>query len=292
MLDTRDLMTFLAVIEEESFEAAARVLHVTPGAVSHRIKQLEESVGTLLVKRLLPTQVTSAGEVVLRLAQQVRMLQMDTRQELSEANSAVNARLTIALNDDSLSTWFLAAILPVIRAHDVSLDLRMGDHEHTNQLLRDGTAIAAITTDPKPVRGCVIKAIGAMRYKAVATREFQQEYFAQGFDEQGLERAPTILFDRQDTMTDRFCRQLFGQTFQMPVHYIPSSRSLIDAAIMGLGWCMAPEKLITEDCASGRLVELAPDQSLDIELFWQAFKLNTQLLKELTQSISISIDAG
>ncbi|AWY39877.1 ArgP/LysG family DNA-binding transcriptional regulator [Pseudomonas putida] len=290
MLDTRDLMTFLAVIEEESFEAAARVLHVTPGAVSHRIKQLEESVGTLLVKRLLPTQVTCAGEVVLRLAQQVRMLQMDTRQELSEANNTVNVRLTIALNDDSLSTWFLATIFPVIKAHDVSLDLRMGDHEHTNQLLRDGTAIAAITTDPKPVRGCVIKAIGAMRYKAVATRQFQEEYFPHGLTQQALERAPTILFDRQDTMTDRFCQQLFGQALQMPVHYIPSSRNLIEAAIMGLGWCMAPQKLVREECESGRLVELAPDQNLDIKLFWQAFKLNTHLLKELTRHIMISID--
>ncbi|MGL6242321.1 LysR family transcriptional regulator ArgP [Pseudomonas sp.] len=291
MLDTRDLMTFLAVIEEESFEAAAKVLHVTPGAVSHRIKQLEESVGTLLVKRMLPTQVTPAGEVVLRLAQQVRMLQMDTRQELSEANNTVNTRLTIALNDDSLSAWFLPAILPVIKAHDVSLDLRMGDHEHTNQLLRDGTAIAAITTDPKPVRGCEIKAIGAMRYKAVASRGFQQEYFAEGFTRQALERAPTILFDRQDTMSERFCQQLFGQSMQMPVHYIPSSRGLIEAAMMGLGWCMGPEKLIREACESGHLIELAPEHTLDIQLFWQAFKLNTQLLKELTKSITIPIDA-
>jgi LysR family transcriptional regulator (chromosome initiation inhibitor) len=291
MLDTRDLMTFLAVIEEESFEAAAKVLHVTPGAVSHRIKQLEESVGTLLVKRLLPTQVTPAGEVVLRLAQQVRMLQMDARQELSEANNTVNTRLTIALNDDSLSAWFLPAILPVIKAHDVSLDLRMGDHEHTNQLLRDGTAIAAITTDPKPVRGCEIKAIGVMRYKAVASRAFQQAYFAQGFTRQTLERAPTILFDRQDTMSERFCQQLFGQSLQMPVHYIPSSRGLIEAAMMGLGWCMAPEKLIREACESGHLIELAADHALDIQLFWQAFKLNTQLLKELTKSISIPVDA-
>lgn len=291
MLDTRDLMTFLAVIEEQSFEAAAKVLHVTPGAVSQRIKQLEESVGTLLVKRLLPTQVTPAGEVVLRLAQQVRMLQMDTRQELSEANNTVNTRLTIALNDDSLSAWFLPAILPVIKAHDVSLDLRMGDHEHTNQLLRDGTAIAAITTDPKPVRGCEIKAIGAMRYKAVASREFQQEYFAEGFTQQALERAPTILFDRQDTMSERFCQQLFGQSIQMPMHYIPSSRGLIEAAIMGLGWCMGPEKLIREGCESGHLIDLAPDHTLDIQLFWQAFKLNTQLLKELTKSISIPVDA-
>ncbi|MGE8154758.1 LysR family transcriptional regulator ArgP [Pseudomonas vancouverensis] len=291
MLDTRDLMTFLAVIEEESFEAAARVLHVTPGAVSHRIKQLEESVGTLLVKRLLPTQVTSAGEVVLRLAQQMRMLQTDARQELSEANSAVNARVTIALNDDSLSTWFLAAILPVIKAHHVSLDLRMGDHEHTNQLLRDGTAIAAITTDPKPVRGCAIKAIGTMRYKAVATPEFQKEYFPQGFTQQAVEQAPTILFDRQDSMTERFCLQLFGQSLQMPVHYIPSSRNLIEATNMGLGWSMAPEILIKDECESGLLVELAPEQTLDIQLYWQAFKLNTQLLKELTKSIAIPINA-
>jgi LysR family transcriptional regulator (chromosome initiation inhibitor) len=44
-LDPVQLATFQAVIEQGSFDAAARALHVTPSAVSQRIKALEQVVG-------------------------------------------------------------------------------------------------------------------------------------------------------------------------------------------------------------------------------------------------------
>lgn len=54
-MDAVQLATFQAVIEGGSFEAAARTLHVTPSAVSQRIKALEQAVGQVLVRRRTPS---------------------------------------------------------------------------------------------------------------------------------------------------------------------------------------------------------------------------------------------
>ena len=50
-MDAVHLATFESVVEEGSFEAAARALHVTPSAISQRIKALEQDVGQVLVRR-------------------------------------------------------------------------------------------------------------------------------------------------------------------------------------------------------------------------------------------------
>ncbi len=54
MLDYAALSALAAVVREGSFERAARALHVTPSAISQRIRLLEERVGCALVIRDQP----------------------------------------------------------------------------------------------------------------------------------------------------------------------------------------------------------------------------------------------
>jgi LysR family transcriptional regulator, chromosome initiation inhibitor len=65
------------VIELGSFDAAADRLHVTPSAVSQRIKALELRVGQVLVVREKPCTATSAGVPLLRFAAQTALLEAD-----------------------------------------------------------------------------------------------------------------------------------------------------------------------------------------------------------------------
>ena len=64
---------FAAVVEEGSFDAAAARLHVTPSAVSQRIKALEQRAGQVLVVREKPCSSTAAGVPLLRLAAQTML---------------------------------------------------------------------------------------------------------------------------------------------------------------------------------------------------------------------------
>src|SRR4051812_29563425 len=102
------LATFAAAVEAGTFEAAARQLQVTASAVSQRIKAMEQAAGQILLQRSTPVRPTPAGEAVMRLARQVRQLQADTARELAGGGARVT--LPLAVNADSLATWFLPVL--------------------------------------------------------------------------------------------------------------------------------------------------------------------------------------
>jgi LysR family transcriptional regulator (chromosome initiation inhibitor) len=170
--DLAQLRALEAAVEHGTFEAAARALHVTPSAVSQRLRALEVQTGRVLLVRSKPIRPTAAGETVLRLARQVALLASETSSALGDGD-AVDERpptLVVAVNADSLATWVLPALAPL--ATETCFHLRREDEGRTSDLLRSGEVIAAISSDADPVPGCVVRPLGSMRYAPVATQEF------------------------------------------------------------------------------------------------------------------------
>src|SRR5262245_9477090 len=133
-VDSTQLATLAAVVGEGSFEAAARSLHVTPSAVSQRIKALELAVGQVLIRRTKPCQATEAGRPLLRLAGQYALLE----REALAGGDPRRTRIAVVVNADSLATWFPDALAALAKRHPVCFDLREDDQDHTAELLRDG----------------------------------------------------------------------------------------------------------------------------------------------------------
>ena len=77
MLDYPALRAVAAVVQTGSFEKAARVLNVTPSAISQRVKQLEERLGAVLIERGSPCIATEQGEWLCRHMDNVGMLEGD-----------------------------------------------------------------------------------------------------------------------------------------------------------------------------------------------------------------------
>ena len=75
MLDYQSLFALAAVVREGSFERAARVLNVTPSAISQRIKGLEERLGQVVIHRGPPATGTPAGLRLMQHLDQVRLLE-------------------------------------------------------------------------------------------------------------------------------------------------------------------------------------------------------------------------
>ena len=82
MLDESLLAAIAAVAREGSFERAARVLHVTPSAVSQRVRLLEERIGAALIVRGQPCVPTEIGGRLCRHAALVSVLEAELRREL------------------------------------------------------------------------------------------------------------------------------------------------------------------------------------------------------------------
>lgn len=296
MIDGTLLATVAAVVREGSFERAARALHLTPSAVSQRIRLIEERVGTVLIVRGQPCTPTEAGTRLCRHAQTVALLEDELRRDLPalppEAGAARPVTLRIAINADSLATWFIPAMQDFCDTGLALLDVALDDQDQTRDWLSRGQVLAAVTSSAKPVQGCRSRKLGALRYGATASPAFVRRWFADGVTAQSLARAPSLVFDRNDRLQERWVRRVTRKDVPLPAHRLPSSQAFIDAALAGIGWGMNPLALVQPHLDAGRLVELLPQHPLDVPLYWQSARLPLPALERLGRSVADAAGRG
>lgn len=289
-IDPVALRTLATAVRLGTFEAAARELHVTPSAVSQRIKALETRVGRVLVHRVKPLEPTEAGHVLMRLDAQTELLEREAFAELvgetgADPEDAPYAAVPLAVNSDALYTWLVDALVEVQASHRVTFELIREDQTRTAERLRRGEVMAAVTSDPRPVPGCQVVRLGRMRYVAVATPAYVATHLADGVTVGALERAPMISFDRSDTLQTDFLRKITRRHLAPPTTWIPSVHEFDSAVRRGMGWGLLIEQHAREDVEDGRLVELAPGRHVDVPLFWQHWRLGSPLMTDLTDAV-------
>jgi LysR family transcriptional regulator (chromosome initiation inhibitor) len=289
MLDYASLAAVATVVQEGSFERAARALNVTPSAISQRIKLLEERLGTVLVARGQPCTATDTGRLLCRHIEQVAMLEQDLRGALPNLSqpSGPGERVTlrVAVNADSLDTWFIKAIAAFRETEDVLLDVSLDDQEHTVNLLRSGHVLAAVTANAQPVQGCNSTSLGRMTYVAVASPSFIKKYFRDGVTAAALAQAPAITFNRIDRLQGLWVRRVCRREVDTPTHWLPATQSFIDGTVAGIGWGMNPLALVREHLEAGALVELVAGKRLSVPLYWQHSRLQVPMLGRLTKAV-------
>jgi LysR family transcriptional regulator (chromosome initiation inhibitor) len=280
-LSAEHLRTIAAVVDHGTFERAAAALHITPSAVSQRMKALEQRAGRVLVQRTKPIVATSAGHALLRLARQLALLESEASALLDGHDASGRASVSLVVNADSLATWALPALASV---DGVSFDIALDDQEHTLDRLRDGTAMAAITSDAEAVQGCTVAPLGSMRYRAVASPAFVARHAAEGWTPTAMKTAPMLVFDRKDALQDRYLHTR-APGAHPPRHYVPASTEFVRAAALGLGWGMLPDLQSAPLLEDGSLVLLDPDHVLDVPLYWQQWSLRSSTLAVVADAL-------
>lgn len=286
-LDHDNLRALAAVVREGSFERAAVALHVTPSAVSQRIKALETRMGRLLVLRTTPTQATDDGHILVQLAEQAALLEHEALDRLGMSTGKPAPSLRIAVNHDSLETWFIEAAARYASQTRTTLDLIPEDQDHSATLLRKGSVLAAVTTLGAPVQGCRVHALGSMRYIATCAPGFYARHFSDGVTADALAQAPALVFNRKDNMQAEFARQVMGSgtSWQPPIWWVPSSHAFVAATLAGLGWTLNPLPMVRAALDAGHLVALWPGQWHDVPLYWQYWRTSTHTMEQLTSAV-------
>ena len=296
MLDYPSLAAIAAVVREGSFERAARALNVTPSAISQRVKQLEERLGSVLIIRGQPCTATDIGRRLCSHMEQVGLLEQELQGALPKlvqtGTDTGRVTLRLAVNADSLGTWFMAALAQFTAHEEALIDVALDDQEHTVEWLRSGEVLAAVTAHAKPVQGCNSVALGRLSYVAVASPGFVQRYFSGGVTAAALAKAPCLRFNRKDRLQAQWARRICRRELEMPTHWFPSTQAFVDAALGGIGWGMNPESLVREHLESGALVVLVPGQKLTVPLHWQHTRLQVPVLSRLTRAVVQAARAG
>lgn len=275
--------TVAVVVDEGTLEAAARRLHITPSAVSQRIKALEEQLGRVVLVRSKPARATDAGVAVVRLARQLALLEHDALAELGGEDGAVIA-VPLAVNADSLGTWFLAPLARLAVEHPVVFELHRDDQDFTAALLESGTVMGAVTSRATPVAGCRVVPLGTMRYTAVATPAYVGRHFPDGVTREALRTAPLVEFDRRDDLQAQWLVERGVDAATPPRSLVPASNDFAVAVKLGLGWGFLPGFQSDAELADGRLLALG-DPAIEVPLYWQQWNLRSPLLEAIATAV-------
>lgn len=277
-LDPAGLECLAALVEAGSFDRAAQLLAITQSAVSQRLRALETHVGHPLVVRARPLRLTEPGKVLLRYARQMQVLRADAARELG-ATLAREERLPIAVNADSLATWVLPALDPLVRAgqrQGYGLELIVDDQDFTHDWLRQGEVLGCVSTVAQALRGCLCQPLGHMRYQAVASPVFMARMLPQGLNLHNFASLPFIVFNRKDDMQAQWVTRAFGiREPRLKERFVPSSEAGARAATMGWGVAVLPSLLASPLIAQGLLNPIHPDCTLDVALYWHQWKLGS-----------------
>jgi LysR family transcriptional regulator, chromosome initiation inhibitor len=290
MIDLVALRALSTVLRLGSFERAARELHVTPSAVSQRVKVLEERLGCVLLIRSAPVTPTPEGARLYRHYLQIEMLEADLQhdlQPLAEAGEASTRprSIPVAVNADSLATWVIPAMADFHQRSGDTLALHVDDQDHTREWLKNGTVFGAVTAAAEPVGGCRVDALGSMCYVAAVSPAFAQWHFAGVALAEGFRRAPMLVYNQKDQMQHRFLSQVIGEDCSPPQWWVPSAQGFLDAAIAGLGWGLHPMPLAAAALKAGTLVDLCPGHSISVALYWQSWRLDSASVRTLRDCV-------
>ena len=303
--DPKLLLALSMVIEEQGFEKAANKLNITQSAITQRIHKLEHAIGEVLLQRSSPPILTQAGQYLLTYHQQLQSLNQQLAEQLllTDKNRQL---IRIGVNADSLATWLFDALEPVFSSNKFLFDIKVDDQDKTLELLERGEVNACITSIKNSLKGCNSFPIGSMTYRCLATPEFRNQYFSQPpLSAQpntaeiiellkAFEVAPAIEFNHKDELQNLYIRALVNSLKSTedikPIqitqrHRIPSTESYLDFICRGYGWGMVPDQQSEQARKSGKLIEIVPNITLEIPLYWHIWNLKTELNKQLTNEI-------
>lgn len=284
--DYESLTVLSAVIRTGSFETAAKSLNVTQSAVSQRIKHLEEKVGSILIIRGRPCTPTQEGLLLCQHGEHVTLLRHEVSEQLSGPVGESTAIVRIAVNNDSLATWFPRVVERAAEELNLILEIVPDDQEFTNDLLRSGDVSAVISSSDTPIPGCDFYELGEMEYLAVASASYAERFLADDATLATVASAPSIRFDRKDTLPHQWLEVAFGEPTVLSSHFIPSYEGHLQCCRLGIGWAMMPREAVATLLESGELVEVVTNARVRVPLFWHTRSQSSRILQRLSNIVS------
>lgn len=288
-MNTDQLRAFVLAVDEGTFDAAADLLRISGSAFSQRIRALEKEVGQVLLTRTIPVRTTASGEQLLRIARQTVLLEDEARRSLGFRGSSPNYRptitLSVAVNADSLASWFTRVLQEAATWDHVEIHVQTEDQQHTDELLRNGTVTAAVTENPNPVSGCRAVPLGSIRYWPVASTELLDRH-REASGAVDWTQVPQIDFSTRDA-TQRNALARLGAA-PVVTHLLPSVQAYNAAVGFGLGWGMIPENMLPTGVLDGTHRDLTVIEEIGAEnvpLHWQHWTTTTPALDMLTESV-------
>jgi LysR family transcriptional regulator (chromosome initiation inhibitor) len=222
---------------------------------------------------------------------QLRLLRADLDHDLhglapGASSAQEQERMSIAVNADSIATWALTALTPLV-AGGLPLEIIADDQDFTQVWLREGQVLGCVTALPQALRGCKAVPLGVMRYVAVASPAYAAARAPLGLTAHTARAMAFIAFNRKDELQARFVRKACRlQGLVLNQRFVPSAEGQVQAVLAGWGASVVPELKVRHLLDSGALVNLSPGTVLPVNLYWHCWNLNSGVLDALTRALT------
>ena len=284
-LDYRALAVLDAVASHGSFDKAALALGITQSAVSQRIKALEDASGRLLIIRGQPAVPTGLGQRLIVHHRNVKL--MEASLDIDLGNSVSMPEIAIAIDADSLATWFPDTLSALLAPPRCQLDVRLADSDSALQMVRDGSVFGCVAAESgtaiDAAAATSVTPLGTLRYVCVATPVFAGHWFGDGFITEAVQLAPAVV--GQHSLLARFLAEQLSMREPFPHHTLPVEAARRGCVQDGLAYGLMPQRLAAPALATDRLVDLMPGSTLDVALSWHSWTLDTPFTKLLSEQI-------
>ena len=283
MLTLRQLTVLRAVCETGSFTAAARRLYLTQSAVSHTIRELEQSAGTVLFDRYAKrVEPTPQGRLLLEEAMPILAAceALESRLPHLEQRAPVHivSSITIAALHLPHALRRFEQYLPA-----VPVRVRVVSAGEATTTLREGRADLALLEGARPQGPFVCRPFSRYALKLVCAPG--HPLAGRVLDPGELCEQPLLLREPGSAVRDALDSELLrlGYTAD-PVWESVNSAALLEAARAGLGIAVLPQGMLDGELCTGRLAQVeVRGLSLQNEMFavWHRDKRLSPALETL-----------
>lgn len=213
----------------------------------------------------------------------ISLLEQDLEKQIGK--TALVPRISIALNRDSLETWFSELVKNTDLFKNISLEIIADDQELTLDYLKKGVVSASLSTSEKEIQGGRVHFLGKMEYVLVASPSFIKKYFSKGNLKENLIQAPAIKFDQNDRLHERYLEKFFNLDGRnLNYHIVPSVAGFRQFALMGYGYALIPQIDILADLKEKRLLPLS-NKVWQIPLYWHYWAIESKLYQNFNADL-------
>ena len=256
-----ELTAFITIAEQRSFSAAARMLGLSPSALSHTVRNMESRLDVRLFNRTTRSvALTEAGEQLLRRVRPALADLDDAVGEVTAARNRPSGTIRISASESS-ARQLVRHVLPDFFARYPEIHVEFVVDSRLVDIVAEGLDAGIRVFEDVPRDMIAIRFGRDMRFGAVASPGYLADHPAP--------KAP------HDLMRHRCIRFRFesGTLYRWDLTYRGKSASIdvdgpmtlgnlnlmVEAALASIGIAWLPLDQVAELIQSGRLVQLLPE---------------------------------
>lgn len=258
------LDAFLAVVKNNTVNAAAEALFLTQTAVTQRIKALETQMRVSVFTRTRRGMVlTQEGHALLKYCQAALLLEGEVMAKIQGAGIETITQICITGPSSLMQSRVIPSLLPLVKKFPkLRFQFCFNDIEQRHLALKEGRVDFAFLEQSDVSPEMKTKPLLPENYVLVASAEWKKKSLSEI-----LNQEPMIDFDPQDQMTSNYLKN-FGLEYKniQDRHYANDTTAIANLVSQGLGFSTLTEEFAKPYVDKNQLIVLNNGETFQHQL--------------------------